>query len=70
MRPTVEEVTKLAMELGDEERLQVAEALVSSVQPDEAWRQAWAAEVERREQRLENGEERELTIEEFWSDED
>lgn len=70
MRPTVEEVTKLAMELDDQERLRVAEELVVSVQPDDKWWQAWTAEADRRYQRLESGESRELTLEEFWSDED
>jgi hypothetical protein len=70
MRPTVEELTKLAMELDDQERLRVAEELVVSVQPDEKWWQAWADEVERRKQRLESGEARELSIEEFFADDD
>jgi hypothetical protein len=34
------------------------------------WREAWAEEIERRRQRLESGEDRELTLEEFFSDED
>lgn len=58
------------MELDDQERLRVAEELVVSVQPDEKWWQAWTAEADRRYQRLESGESRELTLEEFWSDED
>jgi len=69
MRPTVEEVTKLAMELDYQERLRVAEELVVSVQPDEQWWQAWTAEADRRYQRLESGESRELTLEEFFADE-
>jgi hypothetical protein len=35
MRPTVEDVTRLAFELDDQERLRVAGALVVTVQPDE-----------------------------------
>jgi Putative addiction module component len=70
MRPTVEEVTKLAMALGDQERLRVAEELVISVQPDEKWWEAWTAEANRRYERLVSGEAAELTLEEFWSDED
>ena len=69
MRPTVEEVTKLAMELDHQERLRVAEELVVSVQPDDRWWQAWTAEADRRYQRLESGESRELTLEEFYADE-
>ncbi|HET8772227.1 MAG TPA: addiction module protein [Thermoanaerobaculia bacterium] len=70
MRPTVEEVTKLAMELDDQERLRVAEELVVSVQPDEKWWLAWTAEADRRYQRLLSGEDPGLSLEEFWSDED
>ena len=32
------------------------------------WRAAWADEIERRRQRLESGEDRELTLDEFFSD--
>jgi hypothetical protein len=38
--------------------------------PEEAWRAAWAAEIDRRQQRLETGDDRELTLEEFFSDDD
>ena len=34
------------------------------------WLEAWADEIERRRQRLESGEDRELTLEEFLSDDD
>jgi hypothetical protein len=34
------------------------------------WLEAWAEEIERRRQRLENGEDRELTLEEFFSGDD
>ena len=70
MRPTVEEVTKLAMELDDQERLRVAEELVVSVQPDDKWWSAWTAEANRRSERLASGEDRGLSSDEFWSDED
>jgi hypothetical protein len=32
------------------------------------WREAWGVEIERRQQRLESGEDRELTMGEFLSD--
>ena len=70
MKPTLEEVTKLALELDDKERLQLAEDLVASVTPSEEWVNAWAAEADRRYRRMESGEDRGLTIEEFFSDED
>jgi hypothetical protein len=70
MRPTVEEVTKLALELEDQERLRVAEELVVSVQPDEKWWAAWTAESNRRYERMMSGEDPGLSSEEFWSDED
>jgi len=70
MRPTAEEITKLAMELDDGDRLRVAEELVVSVNPTTAWWDAWTAEAERRYQRLQSGEDRGLTSEEFWSDEE
>jgi hypothetical protein len=34
------------------------------------WLEAWAEEIERRRQRLQSGEDRELTLEEFLSDDD
>jgi len=58
MKPTLEEVTKLALDL------------VASVTPSEEWVNAWAAEADRRYRRMESGEDRGLTIEEFFSDED
>jgi len=70
MRPTVEDVTKLALELDDAGRLRVAEQLVESVTPSEQWWTAWMAEAERRSRRLETGEDPGLTLEEFWSDDE
>ncbi len=57
------------MELSGKERLELAQELVSSVQPSPAWWDAWTAEAARRYQRLESGEDAGLTLEEFWSDE-
>jgi hypothetical protein len=70
MRPTVEEVTKLAMELDDQERLRVAEELVVSIEPDEKWWAAWTAEADLRYQRLVTGEDPGMSPQEFWSDDE
>lgn len=70
MRPTVEEVARLALELDVSERLQLAEQIVVSVNPSEAWWDAWTAEADRRYRRLESGEDPGLTLEEFWSDDE
>jgi len=67
---TIEQVTKLALELDDAERLEVAAQLVGSVAPSEAWWDSWLAEADRRYQRLASGEDRGLTLEEFWSDDE
>ncbi len=56
------------MELNDQERLQLAEELVSSVEPTSEWWDKWMAEADRRYRRLETGEDPGLTLEEFWSD--
>jgi putative addiction module component (TIGR02574 family) len=69
MARTREEVRQFAMELSGKERLELAEELVSSVQPGSAWWDAWTAEAARRCRSLETGEDRGLTLEEFWSDE-
>jgi putative addiction module component (TIGR02574 family) len=69
MARTREEVRTDALELSDEERLQLAEELVGSVEPTSEWWTRWTAEAERRYRRLETGEDPGLTLEEFWSDE-
>ena len=64
---TLEDVRRDAMELKDEERQILAEDLIHSRwKPD--WLDAWAQEVERRRQRLDRGEARELSVEEFFAD--
>ena len=67
---TIEEVTKLALELDASERLEVAAQIMGSVTPSDAWWNAWIAEADRRYQRLVSGEDPGLTLEEFWSDDD
>ena len=65
---TVEEVTKLALELDTTERMEVAAQIMGSVMPSDAWWDAWTAEADRRYQRLASGEDPGLTLEEFWAD--
>lgn len=69
MARTLEDVRRDAMELDDEDRQMLAEELIHS-RWDPAWRDAWADEVDRRKQRLERGEARELSIDEFFADDD
>ena len=67
---TIEQVTALALELDDAERLEVAAQLVGSVAPSDTWWNAWITEADRRYQRLVTGEDPGLTLEEFWSDDE
>lgn len=57
------------MELPDPDRQLLAEEIIAARWNDR-WRTAWAEEIERRRQRLESGEDRELTLEEFFSDDE
>lgn len=68
MARTLEDARKVVMELDPEDRQVLAEEIIAS-RWSARWVDAWMVEVERREQRLESGEDRELTIEEFFSDE-
>jgi hypothetical protein len=68
MAVTIDEARKVVMELSGEERQLLAEEMMQS-RWDPAWAAAWTAEGERRNARIESGEDRELTLEEFWSDE-
>ena len=70
MAITLEEVERIAMELNESDRLELAEHLVASVPFDPQVQQAWIAEAERRYQRMESGEDPGLTLEEFWSDDE
>ena len=54
------------MELPDLDRQQLAEEIITA-RWNPQWRAAWADEIERRRQRLESGEDRELTLDEFFS---
>lgn len=67
MAHTLEDAREVVMELSDEDRQILAEELIHS-RWEPAWREAWADEVERRKQRLESGQARELSLEEFFAD--
>lgn len=68
MSATFEEVEAAAMALSDDERVALAEHLLTSVRFDPALQAAWLNEAERRNARMESGEDPGLTIEEFFSD--
>jgi hypothetical protein len=67
MAKTLEEVRNAAMDLPDPDRQRLAEELMSG-RWRPGWREAWAAEAERRYDRIKSGEDRTLTLDEFWSD--
>jgi len=69
MARTLDEVRRMAMELSDADRLQLSEQLVLSVRWDDDVRKAWIAEAGRRYQRLVDGDDPGLTLEEFLADE-
>jgi putative addiction module component (TIGR02574 family) len=69
MGRTREEVREDAMQLSDDDRLDLAEELVGSVECSALWWDAWTQEATRRYAALESGADRGLTIDEFWSDE-
>jgi len=69
MARTLEEARQVVMELPDEDRRMLAEEIIEARWNPE-WREKWAAEAERRAARMESGEDRELTIEEFFADDD
>jgi hypothetical protein len=67
MASSLEEVRHAVMELPDGDRQLLAEEIIAA-RWNPQWRGAWADEIERRRQRLESGEDRELTLDEFFSD--
>lgn len=69
MAVTIDEARKVVMELPEEERQLLAEEIIQS-RWDPQWIEAWVAEADRRQARLERGEDRELTLDEFWDDSD
>ncbi len=70
MPRTLEEARQIISELSDEDRLVLAEEIVAGMPSDPEWTAAWAAEAERRYQRLKSGEDPGLTVEEFFNDDD
>ena len=69
MAKTLDDARKVVIELSDEDRQVLAEEIMLA-RWEPAWRDAWAAEAERRYQRMISGEEPTLTLEEFFSDEE
>jgi hypothetical protein len=69
MKSSLEEIRQAVLELPDGDRQMLAEEIIAA-RWNPRWRAAWAAEIDRRRQRLESGEDRELTLEEFFSDDD
>ena len=69
MASSLEEIRRAVMELPDPDRQLLAEEIIAA-RWSPRWREAWASETERRRERLANGEDRELTLEEFFSDTD
>ena len=67
MASSLEQVREAVRELPDPDRQLLAEEIIAA-RWNPQWRAAWIAESERRMQRLETGEDRELTLEEFFSD--
>jgi hypothetical protein len=69
MAQTLEDARQIVMALPDEDRQLLAEEIIAARWTPQ-WRAAWAAEVDERLNRIRSGEERTLTPEEFFSDED
>jgi hypothetical protein len=66
MASSLEDIRQAVMELPDPDRQLLAEEIIAARWRPQ-WRAAWADEIERRRKRLESGEDRELTLEEFLS---
>jgi hypothetical protein len=68
MARTLDEVRDIAMELTEDDRELLAEALVASLPWSPAVKEAWVLEARERLRRLETGEDPGLTLEEFFAD--
>ena len=55
MGKPLDTLTEVALQLEPEDRVQLAERLLSSVSPDKGLDDAWAAEIERRIDEIESG---------------
>jgi hypothetical protein len=69
MRSSLEEVRQAVMDLPDGERQLLAEEIIAA-RWNPRWRAAWSEEIDRRRQRLANGDDGELTLDQFLSDDD
>lgn len=69
MAQTLEDARQIVMALPDDERQLLAEEIIAARWSPQ-WREAWGAEADRRLARIRTGEDRTLTLEEFFSDED
>jgi putative addiction module component (TIGR02574 family) len=63
----VEKILQEALALRSEDRARVLEALQESLQPDEEWEKAWAAEVVRRVKDLDEGRTQAIPAEEVFA---
>ena len=63
----IEKVLQEALALPSEDRARVFEALRESLEPDEEWEKAWAAEVRRRAKDLDEGRARAIPAEEVFA---
>jgi putative addiction module component (TIGR02574 family) len=63
----VEKVLQEALALPSEDRARLLEALQESLEPDEEWGKAWAAEVARRAKDLDDGRTRAIPAEEVFA---
>ena len=68
MANTLEDVEAAAMALSGDDRIALAERLLTSVHFDPQSQKLWLDEAERRYAKMESGEDPGLTIEEFFSD--
>jgi putative addiction module component (TIGR02574 family) len=68
MRSLLDDLDDVAMALSNEDRIELAGRLLTSVNFDPKIRKMWMEEAERRLQRLESGEDPGLTLEEFFRD--
>jgi putative addiction module component (TIGR02574 family) len=68
MKSSLEEVEAAAMALSEDERIALAERLLTSVHFDSKLQEMWLDEADRRAARMDSGEDPGLSIEEFFSD--
>lgn len=64
----IEKVLQEALALPREDRARVLEALQDSLEPDEEWEKAWAAEVMRRAKDLDEGRTRAIPAEDVFAE--